>query len=518
MSKKKIEREDEREIEREDEVIVKQKSGFLGKFLALLLGLILGLVAGTGGLVGGIYLLVAKMKIGSAVNTVNSITGLGIDYTQYVDGSYGEKTVLNLVGDALSAVKKISSGEGTLNDLNAISPMVSTLVKGSDEKPNFGIVYELAQKGINLDGDEFMNRIISKPKDVTENKPDTYLTDYIFDAVNTMSVVKLLDLLGDGTTDHDNKMIMYLLYGKEDMHYTSDGTTVTMLQRQVAVFGTSVYNEYGDELISSDFADNAFTEKGVTYKIGGEALDTIPVTVDEETQTATLYYVFEENGETPVLFTLTPISQLQTDSALLNNIQSRLTLSDVLDEDELNENKILKHLSSSTIASLPNAVRALTVGEVFENDMHKTYTGEDGQLDGNGVALHKGDFLDKDGNKTTNPDEYVLKPTWAYMLKDENGVIHKDLTVDHDMSILTENLTRNMHNASINALIRDEIIEVHEEEDISHFNKNIEAYNTQNIDGSYKYQDDEGNKITTLGGLNVSQMLNLLGVLLEKMP
>ena len=128
MSEKKVTREEEREIEREPEVIVKQKSGFLGKFLALLLGLILGLVAGAGGLVGGIYLLVAKMKIGGAVNTVNSITGLGIDYTQYIDGSYGEKTVLNLVGDAVSAVKKISSGEGTLNDLNAISPMVATLV------------------------------------------------------------------------------------------------------------------------------------------------------------------------------------------------------------------------------------------------------------------------------------------------------------------------------------------------------------------------------------------------------
>ena len=506
MSEKKVAREEEYELEREPKVIVKKKGGFLGKFLALLLGLILGLVAGAGGLVGGIYLLVAKMKIGGAVNTVNSITGLGIDYTQYIDGSYGEKTVLNLVGDALSTVKKISSGEGTLNDLNAISPMVATLVKGSEEKPNSGIVYELAQKGIKLDGDEFMNRIISKPASVTENKPDIYLTDYILDSINTMSVKELLDLLGDGSVDHDNKILMYLLYGKEGMHYTSNGTTVTMLQRQVAIFGKSVYNEYGDELISSNFANNAFTEKGVTYKIGGEALGTIPVTVDDAPQTATLYYVFEQNGKTPVLFTPTPISQLQTDSVLFNNIQNRLTLSDVLDEDKLEENKILKHLSSSTIADLPDAVTALTVGEVFEEDMYKTYTGEDGELDGNGVRLHKGDFLDKDGNKTTNPDEYVLKPTWAYMLKDEEGVIHKDLTVDHDMSVLTENLTRNMHNASINALIRDGIIEVHDEEDIAHFNKDISAYG---------YEDEYGNAITTLGGLNVSQMLNLLGILID---
>ena len=72
-----------------------------------------------------------------------------------------------------------------------------------------------------------------------------------------------------------------------------------------------------------------------------------------------------------------------------------------------------------------------------------------------------------------------------------------------------------MHNASINALIRDEIIEIHDEEDIAHFNKNIEAYNTVDDDGNYKYVNKDGEPITTLGGLNVSQMLNLLGTLLD---
>lgn len=516
MSEKELEKLETEQTE--PTVIIKKKSGFLGKLIALLLGLILGFVAGVGGLAGGIYLLFFKTKIEKAFNTVNGLAGLSIDYTQYIDGSYGEKTVLNLVGDVVETVKKIKSNEATLNDFNAISPMVSTLVNGKDGNAQSGLVYKLAQKGIYVDGDELMNRIITKPNGVTESQPDTYLTDYILHCVNQMPLVDFIDLLGDGTVDHENKIIMYLLYGKEDMHYTSDGLTVTMLQRQVAVVGTSVYNEYGDELIANDLQNNAFGQDGVTYALDTEALGTVEIAVGEETQTATLYYVFEANGETPVYFKPTPISLLQTDSPLLANINNRLTLADVLDAETLEENKILKHLSSSSIAGLPKAVTALTVGEVFEDDMHITYTGENGQLDNNGQPLYKGDFLDANGNKTTNPDEYVLKPTWAYMLKGEDGTIHKDLTVDHDMSVLTDNLIRNMQNASINALIRDEIIEVHDEEDKTHFNKNIEIYNTQNPDGHYKYEDKDGNKITTLGGLNVSQMLNLLGSLLDANP
>ena len=506
------------ETETEPTVIIKKKSGFLGKFIALLLGLILGFIAGVGGLAGGIYLLVGKTKIEKAFNTVNGITGLSIDYTQYLDGSYGEKTVLNLVGDVVETMKKIKTNEATLNDFNAISPMVATLVKGKDGNEQSGLVYKLAQKGIYVDGDELMRRIITKPKDVTESQPDTYLTDYILYCINKMPLVDFIDLLGDGTVDHENKMIMYLLYGKENIHYTSDGEKVTMLQRQVAVLGTSVYNEYGDELITNELQNNAFTQDGASYTLGTEALGTVEITVDEQAQTATLYYVFEANGETPVYFTPTPISLLQTDSALLSNINHRLTLADVLDAQILADNKILKYLSSSTIAGLPDAVTSLTVGEVFEDDMHITYTGADGQVDNNGETLYKGDFLDANGNKTTNPDEYVLKPTWAYMLTSEDGKIHKDLTVEHDMSVLTENLTRNVHNASINALIRDGIIEIHDEEDRGYFNKNIEIYNPEISAGEYKYEDRNGNKITTLGGLNVSQMLNLLGSLLELQP
>lgn len=497
------------EIEKEPAPAPRKKGGFLGKLVALILGFLLGLVAGVGGLAGGIYMLVAKTKLQTAVNTANIFLPKDLDLTKYLDESYGEKTVLNLVGDTVAVIKKIQSGEATLNDFNAISPMVETLVKGEEK----GLVKKLAEKGIYMDGDEAMSRLIKKPQGTNESNPDVYLTDYFRECVNAMSVKDMLALLGDGTEDHDDKLIMYLLYGKENLHYQSNGDSVTMLQRQVAVYATNVYNEYGDELIFDALTDNTFVQNGVTYVIGTESQGTIKV--GEEHSDATLYYVYEQDGETPVFFTHTPISDLQTDSALLANITSRLTIADVMDEQALSTNKVLKYLSDSTIDGLPDAVTKLTVGQVFENDMYKTHTGEDGVLDGNGVALHKGDFLDENGNKTTNPDEYVLKPTWAYMLRGEDGKIHTDLTVEHDMSVLTDNLTRNMQNASINALIRDEIIEIHDEEDIAHFNKNIEAYNTMDGDGNYKYVNKDGERVTTLGGLNVSQMLSLLGTLLD---
>ena len=156
------------EIEKEPAPAPRKKGGFLGKLVALILGFLLGLVAGVGGLAGGIYMLVTKTKLQTAVNTANIFLPKDLDLTKYLDESYGEKTVLNLVGETVAVIKKIQSGEATLNDFNAISPMVETLVKGEEK----GLVKKLAEKGIYMDGDEAMSRIIKKPQGTSESNPD----------------------------------------------------------------------------------------------------------------------------------------------------------------------------------------------------------------------------------------------------------------------------------------------------------------------------------------------------------
>ncbi len=201
----------------EPEVIVKKKGGFLGKLIALLLGIIIGIIAGIGGLAGGIYYIVTKMKINKAFELVNGYLPTQIAYTQYINGSYGEKTVYELVGDTKTAIDEVVAGTGTLNTLNAISPYVETLIKGDPAVPESGLVYLLSTYGVEVDGDEMMKRFISKPANITDSYPDKYLTDYITDKVYSMNAGDLIYSLSGNPVDG---IMRAICYGVEDVDYT----------------------------------------------------------------------------------------------------------------------------------------------------------------------------------------------------------------------------------------------------------------------------------------------------------
>ena len=198
-----------------------KKGGFLGKFIAVVLGFIFGLLGGVGGLGFFGWYIVARMPIEKSTNKVNGILGTDIDYSQYIDGSYGEKTIANLVGDTVSAIQTISNGEGTLNTLNAISPLVKNLVCGEDGKG--GLVETLAGLAIHTDGEALMNRILVKPENAgdIENPQDIYFTDYLKYCVDNASLGDMIQSLGYDT----NEVIKTLCYGVEgtDYIYTENG-------------------------------------------------------------------------------------------------------------------------------------------------------------------------------------------------------------------------------------------------------------------------------------------------------
>ena len=108
----------------EPHVVYKKSGGFLGKIVALLLGLLLGIIAALGGLIGAGYAIVTQVKIEDNVNTIKGLTGVEFDYTQYINGEYGQKTALDLIGDVLEIANGFMGGTGTLGALNNISPMV----------------------------------------------------------------------------------------------------------------------------------------------------------------------------------------------------------------------------------------------------------------------------------------------------------------------------------------------------------------------------------------------------------
>ena len=226
----------DREIE--TEVVVEKKGGFFGKLLSFVLSIVVGAVGCVGGVGYAGYYAATQMKIQEGFDYVNSLTDAGIDYTQYINGKYGEATVMELFGDVGLALQEIAAGNGSLNTLNDISPYISLLIKGDENTPEEdGVINILKAYGIELDGDEFMKRLLAKPMDVTESKPDVYLTDYILEEVNEMPLGDLL--MGMGMML--DPMMMLILYGVEGEDYeVVDGRPQMLGDAQPVTLGNIV--------------------------------------------------------------------------------------------------------------------------------------------------------------------------------------------------------------------------------------------------------------------------------------
>ena len=197
-------------------VRIVRKSGFIGKLVSFLLGIIIGIGGLVGGLVGGTYLVGHQVKIKDAMGAVNDMLGGDFDYTDYIDESYGEQTLANLVGDVLTAMDDMVNASGTLNTLNDIIPLVGTLVMGDETGTGDAnnLVAFLEGYGIHIDGTALMGKVVVKPEGAT-NDPDTYLMDYLMDCVNEITVGDLLLSLDYPLND----ILMALFYGVKGEDY-----------------------------------------------------------------------------------------------------------------------------------------------------------------------------------------------------------------------------------------------------------------------------------------------------------
>ena len=151
-----------------------------------------------------------------------------------------------------------------------------------------------------------------------------------------------------------------------------------------------------------------------------------------------------------------------------------LRLSEIMDESELAGNKILKHLADSTLDTLADDVQALTIGEVFGNQVYsymaiETRNGERvdyewlesqyfGETDGKAnylnekynkddplyrpTALPSGDLYADDGTPKFTTTLYIdsEKVTPAYFYdKEGNSKVTEGVTVHYDASIAQSN-------------------------------------------------------------------------------
>lgn len=248
----------------------KKKGGFLGKFVSFLLGMMFGAVALVGGVIGGTYLALTRVKINDAVNKVEGIAGIQIPLDDYLSEVYANQSVLDLVQDIVGVASDVASGKGTLNDLNTISPAVGKLLTGEG-----GLLELLAGYGLKLDASQVMNKYLVKGDNASGEETD-YLFGYITSEIKNMPLDSILKVAGM----EGNALIDILVYGIEDEDYTRDeqGNIVMKDGKEILTLGGVGGADLTDRILkapagsfmkSMGFEGNALLDT-IIYGIEGE--------------------------------------------------------------------------------------------------------------------------------------------------------------------------------------------------------------------------------------------------------
>mgnify|MGYP006896614230 CR=1 FL=1 len=365
---------------------------------------------------------------------------------------------------------------------------------------------------------------------------------------NLINGIQLSEII---SADTDNTIVMYLLYGKENVHYSIDPTTkaITPLQKRVALYNGKVYNEYG-ELIENAKANNAvsYTQDGITYNLVADAsLGTVQVKITNgETTTkhdATLYYVTQ--GGANVYYAPTTIGDMQN-GEILSSLTGRLQLQDVMD---VGDNKLLKHLGEETIDELPDAINSLTIDDVFGDQFYyRTYNpttgiyasyrenGNHEPIDESG-NLVKGVYMidinnknvdyNNDGIVTREEADKALTGTWKYLLMERKT--DGTFTINHhhtiiEMDGMVDYMSANVHAATIRELKIDGIVKNLNEDTLNKviigkiptlsgtkeitIKQNGVDVRVDNLDGDLTDEDH-------IGDLTVEQLMLYMGAMLD---
>lgn len=430
-----------------------------------------------------------------------------------------EKTTLgDLQGDMMGTINNVTL-QDALNVTYASHPLLISLAYG-EEGTDFKYVY-------NEQGEKTGINVLTTPLRT--------VGDFRNGSQDFIDEIALTSVISPNTED---KLIMYLLYGKEGVHYEvqNDGS-VSPLQKQVAVDENgNVYNEYGELIEYAIGTVNGYEQQDgdsnvlARYRLvpTGETLEILLNEDDEQAAKVALYYVSDENG-TAIMYESTKMKDLSGDSPVLGNMTSRLTLGDVLD---VGDNKILSHLAEVSIDELPKAVDALTVGDVFDEDMHyKNIKGAKGitildenskeqtdvqpgeeYIDKNGKMVPVGAYVTKDGVLVADGNKSdALRSTWKYLIrtkKDDGSVTyHYDYRITADMTSMIENIEYNMQHTSLNEMNEDGVISTSKDLRNTKIDRNvIDAMRLVGHDTA-AFDNILGAENPTLGLLTVDQVI-----------
>ena len=327
------------------------------------------------------------------------------------------------------------------------------------------------------------------------------------------SLIDDIPLTDITTEDRDNGLIMYLLYGRKNVHYAIDEKTdeIVMLQKHIAVLNvgteTKIYNEYG-ELLSGctvDLKNNTYVDAdGNAYTCARDTSEgAIHFLETEDGETAPVYYLFDKDGA--VYYSKTTLGDLAGSENVLSNLTSRITVAEVMDAESVENNKFFKHVLNETIDSLPDAINELTLQTVYAEEIFQT------DEDGN--------FLDKDGNITTDKNEYVVEHEWWYLLHDEavcnenhgnscDGQCIEDYAIT-EMDTLITNMRNNIEMATLFQLKEDGMINTLSDETMN------SPVRTSISGQAIEMGDLPQGEGVKLGDYTVAQMLNYVNAIFK---
>ena len=394
---------------------------------------------------------------------------------------YKKTRIGDLTEDSMSVINNIYLKDALGVDADGHKVLIS-LAYG-EENVDFRYVGEGESKAIEMIGS-------AKPRTIGElrNRGGNLIND-----------IPLSDIM---TADKDEPIVMYLLFGRENIHYTIDGNgAVTMLQKQIALIGKVAYNEYGEKLsgYTVDTANKLYTDTdGNEYKYTSSGL-----TTETADGTAAVYYLTDLEGNA-VRFPKTKLGDLTGSNNVITSLTKRITIKEVIDEETMSTNKFFKHVKDETIESLPGAIDNLTLQQVYATEIYKTNA--------------DGEFIDKNGNVTTNKNEYVIEHEWWYLLHDEQlcSAEHgadrdKQCIQDYkitELNVLIDNMRKNIEAATLYQLKEDKMLDALDDNTL---NSSVKTkIGGQSIDMTGLPTDKN-----TLGEFTVVEMLNYVNAIFK---
>lgn len=178
--------------------------GLFGKIIACVLSFILGIIAAVGGVIGAGYF-VTTQPTSTVADTISGLLGADFDYTEFIDSSYGDKQILELVTDVYNAAIELSDSTASLEKLSKISPKVkelATTVKNMS-----------TEFGLTVTEEEVLTT------------PFGEMIDFFKDRLNDTPAGDVLSSFG-----MESPLLMALCYGEEGVDYVKDSEgTITML-------------------------------------------------------------------------------------------------------------------------------------------------------------------------------------------------------------------------------------------------------------------------------------------------